>query len=61
MSPRLLYLLTVGAARRDRAVRRGAWRGWSALPWRDSEDLETAEWRGYGGPAVGDAMIRRGN
>jgi hypothetical protein len=60
MSPRLLYLLTVGAARRDLAIRRGDWKGWSALPWRDSEDLETAELRGYGKAAVGDAMIRRG-
>jgi hypothetical protein len=60
MSPRLLCLLIVASARRDLAYRRGAWDGLAHLAQEDARDLETAEWRGYGRPAAGDAMIRRG-
>lgn len=63
MSPRLLYLLTIGRARRDqeilRAHREGMF-GHDPLSWGDGDDLDAAEWRGYGQASVGESMVRRG-
>jgi hypothetical protein len=62
MSPRLLYLLTVGENLRHRAHRIG--RDWytrpaDPLPFHDACDLDRANWAGYGAHAVAESMISR--
>lgn len=56
MSPRLLYLLTVGARREALALRRGAYAG---LSWTDTVDLGLARWNGYGPDAARETLLRR--
>lgn len=58
MSPRLLYLLTVGRDRRDLRVRRASRVATYApdpLAYHDQVDLDLAEWNGYGRHAAGAA------
>lgn len=64
MNPRLLYLLTVGRARRDLAERRAGRVGTyvpDPLAYHDQVDLDLAEWSGYGRHSVGTMLVRTGH
>jgi hypothetical protein len=63
VSPRLLYLLTVGENRRRRETSRAHREGYfgrDPLSYSDGDDLTAANWAGYGPHAVGEMRIRSG-
>lgn len=58
MSPRLLYLLTIGESRRRLAQSRDGFR-LCPLSFADGDALTMANWRGYGAHAEQEASLRR--